>query len=63
MTIANIRFMSPLDAKKPAGIMATSLGKGKKVLSKNIIINIPKYPNCSTNSTIFIAISCNITLP
>jgi len=41
-----------------AGIIATSLGKGKKLDSKTIIKNISVYPICHMNSLIISIIWC-----
>ena len=45
-------------AKYPAGIIATSLGKGKKLDSKTIIIKISVYPIWPRKSLIISIIAC-----
>ena len=60
---ASARLISPLWARYPAGIIATSLGNGKNELSKNIITNIPAYPQLLTLETIKSIMSCNIFTP
>src|SRR6056297_535155 len=38
------RFISPFEARYPAGGITASLGKGKKEDSRNISETIPQYP-------------------
>jgi hypothetical protein len=46
------RFISPFEAKYPAGGITTSLGKGKNELSRAISNTIPRYPIPPIDETI-----------